>query len=62
MFSAKCSCQLDILAILVCLFPIFLRPKEEGYDYMRECFLHGFIDGETLALVEFFRVEEVSLV
>ena len=61
MLSAKFSCQPNILAILAFLFPILLRPNEDGYEYRRECSLHR-LDGGAVAEVELFRVGYVSLV
>ena len=39
----------DIVAIVGCSFPIILRPKGQGYEYIGECYLHGFMNGEAFA-------------
>lgn len=51
----------DILAIVACPFPVLLRPKEQGYEYIGECYVHEFMDGEAFTLAELPRVEKFSL-
>jgi hypothetical protein len=51
----------DIIAIVDCPFPIVLRPKEQGYEYVGECYLHGFMDGEAFVGDHRRRVEELSI-
>lgn len=56
MLSAEFSCQPNVLAILAFLFPILLRPNEEGNGCRRECAQHGYVDGEAVAEVKLFWV------
>jgi hypothetical protein len=51
----------DVIAIVACSFPIVLRRKERGYEYIGECYLHGFMDGEAFAGDEEHEVEECSI-
>jgi hypothetical protein len=51
----------DVIAIVACSFPIVLRPKDQGYEYIGECYLHGFMDGEAFAGDEKPKVEEISI-
>jgi hypothetical protein len=51
----------NVLAIVDSSFPIILRPRDKGYEYIGECYLHGFMDGEAFAEDENFRVEGLSL-
>jgi hypothetical protein len=52
----------DVIAIVDCPFPIVLRPKGQGYEYIGECYLHGFMDGEAFAGDEQPKVEEIMIV
>jgi hypothetical protein len=51
----------SVIAIVDCLFLIVLRPKDQGYEYIGEWYLHGFIDGEALSGDEKPKVEEISI-
>jgi hypothetical protein len=51
----------DILAIVACPFPIVLRPKQYGYEYIGECYVHGFMDGEAFIGKELPEVEKFLL-
>jgi hypothetical protein len=51
----------DVLAIVQCSFPIVLRPREQGYEYIGECYLHGFMDGEAFAGDAQPRIEEILI-
>jgi hypothetical protein len=51
----------DVIAIVACSFPIVLRRKERGYEYIGECYLHGFMDGEAFAGDEEREVKEFSI-
>jgi hypothetical protein len=52
----------DVIAIVDCSFPIVLRPKGQGYKYIGECYLQGFMDGEAFAVDEQPQVEEIMIV
>jgi hypothetical protein len=52
----------DVIAIVDCPFPIVLRPKGQGYEYIGECYLHGFMDGEAFAGDEQPKIEEITIV
>lgn len=52
----------DVIAIVDCPFPIVLRPKGQGYEYIGECYLHGFMDGEAFAGDEQPKFEEIMIV
>jgi len=52
----------DVIAIVDCSFPILLRPKGQGYKYIGECYLQGFMDGEAFAGDEQPKVEEITIV
>ena len=52
----------DVIAIVDCPFPIVLRPKGQGYEYIGECYLQGFMDGEAFAGDEQPKVEEIMIV
>jgi hypothetical protein len=51
----------DVLAIVRCSFPIVLRPKEQGYEYIGGFYLHGFMDGEAFAGDAQPRIEEILI-
>jgi hypothetical protein len=52
----------DVIAIVDRPFPIVLRPKGQGYEYIGECYLQGFMDGEAFAGDEQPQVEEIVIV
>jgi hypothetical protein len=52
----------DVIAIVDCPFPIILRPKGQGYEYIGECYLQGFMDGEAFAGDKQPKVEEIMIV
>ena len=39
----------DAIAIVDCPFPIVLRPLEEEFSFVGECFVNGIMDGEALS-------------
>jgi len=38
----------DIIAILGCPFPVVLRPGNQTYVYLGECYVHGVMNGEAM--------------
>lgn len=51
----------DVLAIVDCPFPIVLRQKRQGYEYIGECYLHGFMDGQAFSGNEQRQIQEFEL-
>ncbi len=52
----------DVIAIVECPFPIVLRPKGQGYEFIGECYLHSFMDGEAFAGDKQPKLEEIVIV
>ena len=54
----------DIICVLFgCSIPVLLREQEEGtYQFIRECYLDGFMNGEVLDKARGLREVEFRLV
>ncbi|KAL9108908.1 MAG: hypothetical protein Q9187_008233 [Circinaria calcarea] len=41
-----------IYVMLGCSMPLILRPVEDGFQYVGECYIHGLMDGEAMQWLE----------
>jgi hypothetical protein len=51
----------DVICVIAgAAVPFLLRPKDDGYMLVGQCYLHGFMKGEVLEMGE-YRAEEILL-
>ena len=56
--------QEDLICVVAgCSMPLIIRPYEEGYELIGECYVQGMMEGEALLDLEMrgLKVEEVIL-